>query len=57
MTFVALALGFPESVKHVPVAEKPVLQGQSQKDLTLKAPITTRAEDSFCDIFPNFRKK
>ena len=24
--------------------------------LTLKAPITT-ADDKFCDIFPNFRKK
>ena len=26
-------------------------------DLTLKAPITTAADDKFCDIFPNFRKK
>ena len=25
--------------------------------LTLKAPITTAADDSFCNIFPNFRKK
>ena len=24
--------------------------------LTLKTPITTAAEDKFCDIFPNFRK-
>ena len=24
--------------------------------LTLKAPITTAADDKFCDIFPNFRK-
>ena len=24
--------------------------------LTLKAPITTSAEDKFCDIFPNFQK-
>ena len=24
--------------------------------LTLKAPITTEADDKFCDIFPNFRK-
>ena len=23
-------------------------------DLTLKAPITTAAEDNFCNIFPNF---
>ena len=23
---------------------------------TLKAPITTAADDNFCDIFPNFRK-
>ena len=26
-------------------------------DLTLKAPITTAADDKFCDIFPNFRQK
>ena len=25
--------------------------------LTLKAPITTAADDKFCDIFPNFQKK
>ena len=25
--------------------------------LALKAPITTAADDTFCDIFPNFRKK
>ena len=25
--------------------------------LTLKAPITTAADDKFCDIFPNFRQK
>ena len=25
--------------------------------LTLKAPITTAADDKFCDIFPNFRIK
>ena len=25
--------------------------------LTLKAPITTAADDKFCDIFSNFRKK
>ena len=25
--------------------------------LTLKAPITIAADDKFCDIFPNFRKK
>ena len=27
------------------------------KTLTLKAPITTAADDKFCDIFPNFRNK
>ena len=27
------------------------------KQLTLKAPITTAADDKFCNIFPNFRKK
>ena len=25
--------------------------------LTLKAPITTAADDQFCDIFPSYRKK
>ena len=25
--------------------------------LTLKAPITTAADDKFCEIFPNFRQK
>ena len=28
-----------------------------QDALTLKAPITTAADDKFSDIFPNFRKK
>ena len=27
------------------------------KNLTLKAPITTAADDKFCEIFPNFQKK
>ena len=27
------------------------------KELTLKAPITTAADDKFCDILPNFWKK
>ena len=27
------------------------------KEFTLKAPITTAADDKFCDIFPNFRQK
>ena len=30
---------------------------EAYKMLTLKAPITTAAEDNFCNIFPNFRKK
>ena len=30
---------------------------QQAKVLTLKAPITTAADDKFCKIFPNFRKK
>ena len=30
---------------------------QHAKELTLKAPITTAADDKFCDIFPNFRQK
>ena len=37
-------------------------QNQSQDSveehkLTLKAPITTAADDKYCDFFPNFRKK
>ena len=35
-------------------ADKPPL---ARKELTLKAPITTAADDIFCNIFPNFRKK
>ena len=27
------------------------------KRLALKAPITTAADNKFCDIFPDFRKK
>ena len=27
------------------------------KELTLKAPITTAADNKFCDIFPNVLKK
>ena len=30
---------------------------QVRNPLTLKAPITTAAEDKFCDTFPNFRQK
>ena len=33
------------------------LAGGYEDSLTLKAPITTAADDKFCDIFPNFRKK
>ena len=29
----------------------------SKINLTLKAPITTAADDKFCDIFPIFRQK
>ena len=29
---------------------------KAPEDLTLKVPITTAADDIFCDIFPNFRK-
>ena len=28
----------------------------ADKKLTLKVPITTEADDKFCNIFPNFRK-
>ena len=28
-----------------------------EPDLTLKAPITTAADDKLCDTFPNFREK
>ena len=33
------------------------VSSQSDETLTLKAPITTAADDKFCDIFPNFQKK
>ena len=29
----------------------------ARKELTLKAPIMTAADDNFCDTFPNFGKK
>ena len=29
----------------------------SEQTASLKAPITPAADDKFCDIFPNFRKK
>ena len=32
-------------------------ENSSLKKSTLKAPITAAADDKFCDIFPNFRKK
>ena len=32
-------------------------QRLSADDKTLKAPITTAADDKFCKIFPNFQKK
>ena len=31
--------------------------GEGEKGLNLKAPIMTAADDKFCIIFPNFRKK
>ena len=34
---------------HIKFSENPAL--------ALKAPITTAADDTFCDIFSNFRKK
>ena len=34
-----------------------ILSMQNVNSVTLKAPITTAADDKFCDIFPNFRKK
>ena len=32
-------------------------QSGGDRDVTLKAPITTAADDKFCDIFPSFRQK
>ena len=42
----------PTLFTKVPVYWYPVY-----KRLTLKAPITTAADDNFCDIFPSFRQK
>ena len=33
------------------------LKDQRGLILTLKAPITTAADDKYCDFFPDFRKK
>ena len=30
---------------------------KASQQLTLKAPITTAADNKYCDIFPHFRKK
>ena len=35
----------------------PLLLNFVWSELTLKEPITTAADDKFCDIFSNFRKK
>ena len=37
-------------------ADSTVIWLSSQNILILKAPITTAADDKFCDIFPNFQK-
>ena len=42
---------FGEVVRHPMKSYKAV---SSYSDLTLKAPITTAADDKFCDIFSNF---
>ena len=34
-----------------------LIQRSCTCSLTLKAPITTAADDKFCDIFPSFRQK
>ena len=35
---------------------EPFIRNKLNK-LTLKAPITTTADDTVCDIFPNFQQK
>ena len=47
----------PEYVSEIP-AFMALLQPPGGKSyLTLKAPITTAADNKFCNIFPNFQKK
>ena len=42
----------PVMVNLIPENEE-----KCSSQLALKAPITTAADDKFCDIFPNFWKK
>ena len=37
--------------------DKKVQNDPVGRELTLKAPTTTAADDNFCEIFSNFRKK
>ena len=37
--------------------DKVINPRSDETHLNLKAPITTAADDKFCEIFPNFRKK
>ena len=42
-------------IGHLSVTDKSMHTLSTNK--LLKAPITTAADDKFCDIFPNFRQK
>ena len=43
--------------KNQQTATKIMKNVPSMQKITLKAPITTAADDKYCDFFPNFRKK
>ena len=53
---VRLKLNKPQSrVEHS--SQVYIIDYRQKAVLTLKAPITTAADDKFCDIFPNFFKE
>ena len=39
------------------IRKSKLFYAQNMQCLTLKVPITTAADDKYCDIFSNFRKK
>ena len=41
---------------QIALKESP-LSALAGKELTLKTPVTTAADDKFCNIFPHFRQK
>ena len=54
-----LAAGGTKNLRHTPrglVTLVTVFKLKRKHALSLKAPITTAADDKFCDIFPNLKK-